>query len=81
MGEMVWFSMRKPTTIQNSNIQDSNKTLKDMFLDKLQKSPERLLVALNTLDKFLDRNRNSVIEYNTEIFNMINISVLYSITE
>ena len=73
--------MRKPTTIQNSNIQDSNKTLEDMFLDKLQKSPERLLVALNTLDKFLDRNRNSVIEYNTEIFNMINISVLYSITE
>ena len=48
--------MRKPTTIQNSNIQDSNKTLEDMFLDKLQKSPERLLVALNTLVKFLDRH-------------------------
>ena len=26
MGDMVWFSMRKPSTIQNSNIQDSNKT-------------------------------------------------------
>ena len=48
--------MRKPTTIQNSNIQDSNKTLEHMFLDKLQKRPERFLVALNTLNKFIDRH-------------------------
>ena len=48
--------MRKPTTIQNSNIQDSNKTLEDTFLVSYKKRPVRFLVALNTLDKFLGRH-------------------------
>ena len=59
MGNMVLFSMRKPSTIHNSKIQDSNKTVTlygRYVLDKLQKRPVRFLVALNTLDKFLGRH-------------------------
>ena len=48
--------MRKQSTIQNANMQGSNKTLEDTFLIKLQKKPMRFQVALNTLDKFLGRH-------------------------
>ena len=52
----IWcfFSMRKPSTIHNSNIQDSNKTLEEMFLISYKNI--RFLVALNTLDKFFGRH-------------------------